>query len=985
MKISSIFIAICWFGEVEGLISLLNKNRLFSTSLYSYNSEPSASVVSSSYEDEEDEINVWRNYEASAEKRRLEIDELLLEKESEDEEMTGEEVKKSEMNSLIDDEKFERAKKAIKSEGISMSLLDEDPLIVDSSIDEESKERKGISVGSAGGWSLEVFQGDYVVHRKYGIGEFRGIQILSKTKLTPEELEAQRRRRTKIIKDNRKRGATNEEIEKLVSAFGTDEDLDVVSNPRLTLLEIRYADGTVTVPIERSYRLTRYRSSLDNVRLSRVKGESWAKAKSRVAESTLTLAQDVLALYAKRETLERAPYPPQNEVLLKEFNEAFEYEPTPDQLTCFEAIMNDMVYRKRPMDRLICGDVGFGKTEVALRAAYRCLLDGRQVAFLSPTGVLASQHYRTVQNRFLPFNVTVGFLRGGMGNNTKVGRQIRDELSNGSMQLVIGTHALLGKSLKFKNLGLLVIDEEQRFGVQQKERLKVICNGIDVLTLTATPIPRTLQMSLSGIRETSIIRSPPPMRKPIITQIAPYQESIIYDAIKLELERGGQCFYVVPRISQIEEASETIKRLFPNIRLVQAHGRMQKRAEENVAFFTEEKADILLATTVIENGVDIPTVNTIIVQNAQTFGMSTLYQLRGRVGRSDVQAFSYFLHKDEILSEQSNARLQAIAMYHSLGSGFDIASRDLQIRGAGSILGTQQSGLVARVGFDLYMKMLKKSVRQLLGLLDLPIVPRTNVLLPLQEPIDSFSIPEHYIKDPSKRKYYTAEARLAQTTDKIVELTKIWKQEYGPLPSSLQANLKTLHLHACTRILGIDLVGLSPQDQSMILRTPGLRPRHWAMICSSLKNISPKGFNVVFPARFFGNEKSMEIVGGSKVDSKAMLNDSSSKKTDDDDDWDAFDLEEEESLKEVSSPMNVVNIDNVEISQYPRFIIPLSFVKNDKYVDTILKLLLPIVQVIVKVQNQNKEKATLAVELRDKRKAMKLKLQRQKRFYHTLS
>ena len=380
---------------------------------------------------------------------------------------------------------------------------------------------------------------------------------------------------------------------------------------------------------------------------------------------------------------------------MRSFEKTFPFEPTPDQQKCFEAVENDMVWRSRPMDRLVCGDVGFGKTEVALRALFRCVANGRQAALLSPTGVLASQHMKTVLQRMgenSNFEYKVGMLRGGMGKNTKAGRALREEISNGDIDIIVGTHALLSSGLEFKDLGLLVVDEEQRFGVKQKERLKLICNGVDVLTLSATPIPRTLQMSLSGIRDTSTIRSPPPMRKPTITFVQEFHKSLVNDAISREIERGGQCYYVVPRIAQLDEAEKMIRDIFPEIRIIQAHGRMTRGgAEENVAAFAEGNYDVLLATTVIENGVDIPAVNTIIIQNAQAFGMSTLYQLRGRVGRSSVQGYAYFLHKVDAITEQSAMRLQAMADLHELGSGFDVANRDLEIRGAGSLLGTEQS------------------------------------------------------------------------------------------------------------------------------------------------------------------------------------------------------------------------------------------------------------------------------------------------------
>ena len=656
----------------------------------------------------------------------------------------------------------------------------------------------GISVGSAGGWSLEVFPGDFVVHRKYGIGRYEKTVLNPKNKLSDEEREAAEDRRKEIINDLMKEGRQLEEIQRIVETFGTEEDTDPISNPLSTLLEIAYSDAVVHVPIDKAYRLSRYRAGDAAIkpRLSRVKGEAWSKAKRKVEVSTVQMAEDVLALYATRETLSRPPFDPSKEKEVIQFATSFTFEPTPDQKKCFEDVENDMVWRSRPMDRLICGDVGFGKTEVAFRALFRTVANGRQAALLAPTGVLAAQHFKNLLKRMgedTDHEFNIALLKGGMGKNTKKGRELRADIAEGKVDIIVGTHALLSNGLMFHDLGLLTIDEEQRFGVNQKERLKLICNCVDVLTLSATPIPRTLQMSLSGIRDTSTIRSPPPMRKPIISYVQEFEEALIKDALERELARGGQCYYVVPRISQLEEAELMLKRIFPELRVIQAHGRMARgKAEENVAAFAEGSHDLLLATTVIENGVDIPTTNTIIIQNAQAFGMSTLYQLRGRVGRSDLQAYAYFLHKNDFLTEQSAQRLQAMADLHELGSGFDVANRDLEIRGAGSLLGTEQSGMAARVGFDLYMRMLKKSMRQLRGL-DLPIVPRSNVLLPGGEGSIEWDdvehlIPKSYIKDDKERSKEESLVRLAESTQKLVEITNTWKETHGSMPAKVQVS-----------------------------------------------------------------------------------------------------------------------------------------------------------------------------------------------------
>lgn len=617
---------------------------------------------------------------------------------------------------------------------------------------------------------------------------------------------------------------------------------------------------------------------------------------------------------------------------------------------------------------------------MAIRALYRAVANGRQGALLAPTGVLAAQHYKNIMKRMgpgTPWNVSVALLRGGMGKHTKAGREVRGQIGAGEIQLTVGTHALLSNDLKFKDLGLLVVDEEQRFGVKQKERLKLIADGVDVLTLSATPIPRTLQMSLSGIRDTTTIRSPPPMRKATVTYVQAFSEQIVKEAIGREMERGGQCYYVVPRISMLQEAEDTMLRLFPDLRIIQAHGRMQRNgAEENVAEFAEGHYDVLLATTVIENGVDIPTVNTIIIQNSQSFGMSTMYQLRGRVGRSDRQAYAYFLHNEESITEEAFMRLQAIGELHELGSGFDVANRDLEIRGAGSLLGTEQSGMAASVGFDLYMRMLKKSIRQLRGL-DVPFVPRTNFLmLPKGTSAEVFNIPEDYVEDEQEREKQETKARLAESTASLVDLTNKWKDDYGAIPSDVQFQLKTMHLHACTRRLGIDIIGLVENEETgsldCVMRSPGLRPRHWAQICSLLpKGVAPKGLNVCFPSRFTATGEDEESMGGKKLDLKALLMDKSLGDEDDGDDWDGSDEEEIEAVKQISSALNVKSMDEADFEQYPRLVVR-GFGKSDsKAIDKLLKVLLPVAKVIYEQQEEDKEKAKLATHLREKQSMLK--------------
>jgi transcription-repair coupling factor (superfamily II helicase) len=494
-------------------------------------------------------------------------------------------------------------------------------------------------------------------------------------------------------------------------------------------------------------------------------------------------------------------------------------------------------------------------------------------------------------------------------------------------------------------------------------------------------------MSLSGVRDTSTIRSPPPMRKPTVTYVQDFSTEIVKFAIGQELKRGGQCYYVVPRIAMLKEAQQTIEECFPDVQVIMAHGQMGRNvAEENVAAFAEGKFDVLLATTVIENGVDIPTVNTIVIQDSQNFGMSTLYQLRGRVGRSDLQGYAFFLHREDGVTEQSAMRLQAIGELNELGSGFDVANRDLEIRGAGSLLGTEQSGMAAKVGFDLYMRMLKKSIRQLKGL-DLPYVLRTNVLLPRGEgsmemkkknsdgdvvSVHAFRIPGEYIPDVEERRTAETAARLAESSTALVELTNHWKANYGSLPPGLQAKLMTLHLHACTRRLGIDLIGLIDNGNGRIdciMRSPGLRPRHWGTILSKLpKGMAPNGLDVVFPARLTkSGQMDQEVQGGKKVDLKALLEDPSL--DEDNDKWDALDEEEIEAMKEIASAYDVKSMDEIDTEQHPRLVMK-NFGTGPKAVDRLVKVLLPVAKVVLDQQNAEKEQAKIAAELREKRELL---------------
>ena len=602
-----------------------------------------------------------------------------------------------------------------------------------------------------------------MVHQKYGIGKFlrclRKPAVLSRAEKSRRAMERQRQ-----INNNEE-----------VRIYPVNETQDV--------MEVEYGDGILHVPVERSFRLSRYRGgdAIVKPKLSKMRGGQWSRQRDKVEGITEGIAVDVLAAYVRRDKTRRMPYRLDLENGMEGFERNFKWNETTDQLKAIEQVKEDMVWRAKPMDRLVAGDVGFGKTEVAMRALFRSCLNKRQAVLLAPTSVLASQHYKNALGRFEGQGINIALLRG---NGGKKGEEIKQALKDGSVGLVVGTHAILSKGVEFRNLGLVVIDEEQRFGVKQKERLKVISSGVDVLTLSATPIPRTLQMSLSGVRDTTTIRTPPKGRVPVKTTVCKMDYDAIGTAVKNELNRGGQAFVVVPRICMINDALEMLESQVPGIRVCIAHGRMGRgQAEENVGMFAQGGADVLLATTVIENGIDIPSVNTMIVMKADVFGMSTLYQLRGRVGRSNVQAYAILMYDNQAnggVSQAAMLRLKAMEDLQELGSGFDVASRDLEIRGAGSLFGVEQSGMAGKVGFDLYMRMLRKAIKKLGGL-RLPFAVNTDLDLGNGEGSimgnNAFGIPKSYIEDEDENSRMVGEARLAEDTDELVRLTSEWKEK----------------------------------------------------------------------------------------------------------------------------------------------------------------------------------------------------------------
>ncbi len=473
--------------------------------------------------------------------------------------------------------------------------------------------------------------------------------------------------------------------------------------------------------------------------LSRLGGSEWQRTRARVRESVKKLAFDLLKLYAAREATSGFAFSADNP-WQRQFEDSFPYELTPDQLQSLEEIKRDMESR-RVMDRLLCGDVGYGKTEVAIRAAFKAVMDGKQVAVLAPTTILAQQHYSTFVSRFGDFPFTVQVL----SRFRKPGEQktILKELREGNVDVIIGTHRLLSKDVKFRDLGLLIVDEEQRFGVGHKETIKRMKKNVDVLTLTATPIPRTLHMSMVGIRDISVIETPPEGRFPVQTYVTEYNDSLIRDAIVREIQRGGQVYFVYNHVKRMARMAERLRLLVPEVRVAVAHGQMNEVSLEKVmASFYEHESDLLLCSTIIENGLDIPNVNTLIVYDSDCFGLSQLYQLRGRVGRSHRIAYAYFTYrKDKILNESAEKRLQAIKEFTEFGAGFKIAMRDLEIRGAGNLLGAEQHGQMAAVGYDMYCKLLSETVQGLKGE-EPPKQPETVVNIKADAYIDNSYISE---------------------------------------------------------------------------------------------------------------------------------------------------------------------------------------------------------------------------------------------------
>ncbi len=558
---------------------------------------------------------------------------------------------------------------------------------------------------------------------------------------------------------------------------------------------LKYADGDrLYVPTSQIDKIHKYIGE-ENPPIYRLGSRKWTKAKRKVKQSTKEIAKELLQLYAERQQLEGFAFPPDTP-WQREIEDLFPFWETPDQVRAINEVKKDME-KPRPMDRLVCGDVGYGKTEVAIRAALKAIFGGKQVVILVPTTILAQQHYHTFYKRFKNYPIKVGLLSRFL--TKKEQREVIKGLKEGTIDIVVGTHRLLQKDIEIRDLGLIIIDEEQRFGVEHKEKLKIFRKKVDVLTLSATPIPRTLYMSLISIRDMSVINTPPQDRLSIETVVGEINYDQIKDAIEFELRRGGQVFYVHNRIKTIIRTAERIKTLVPQAKIAIAHGQMREEELEKVMIdFVEENFNILVCTTIIESGLDIPTVNTMIVEDADQLGLAQLYQLRGRVGRGDKKAYAYFYYNDKrLLTEEAYKRLYALREFSQLGSGFNLAMRDLEIRGAGEILGPKQHGHMVSVGFELYCQLIREAIEEMRGEKKEKI-PEITIEIPV-----SAYIPKDYISADSLRIEAYREIKSADILNKISHLVDSFIDRYGPIPKPLKNLIEIAKLKILMKKAGI--------------------------------------------------------------------------------------------------------------------------------------------------------------------------------------
>jgi transcription-repair coupling factor (superfamily II helicase) len=582
-------------------------------------------------------------------------------------------------------------------------------------------------------------------------------------------------------------------------------------------LELHYAEGDrLFVPIDQLHRVSRYVGPGEHVpTLTRLGSPEWARTKERVRRAVADLAQELLALYAAREVLSGHAFPPDSPWQL-ELEASFPYVETPDQLLAIRQVKQDME-QPRPMDRLVCGDVGYGKTEVAIRAAFKAVLDGTQVAILVPTTVLAQQHFQTFSERLAAFPLRVEMLSRFRSDGEQ--RRVLADLEDGAVDIVIGTHRLIQKDVQFKNLGLAIIDEEQRFGVGHKERLKRMRREVDVLTLSATPIPRTLYMSLSGIRDMSTMDTPPEERLPIKTYVAEFDERLIREAILRELDRGGQVYFVHNRVQSIDSVARRLREIVPEAEIGVGHGQMAEHELEQVMLdFVRGRVDVLACTTIIESGLDIPNVNTIIINQADKLGLAQLYQLRGRVGRGAHLAYAYLLYdRKGRLTETAQRRLQAIFEATELGAGFQIALRDLEIRGAGNLLGAEQSGHMAAVGFELYCQMLAEAVEGLRAMKEglPPPPPRAGPEVVIDLPL-SAHLPDSYVPDLNLRLALYQRMAQMESVEQVEELAQELRDRFQAPPPLARNLLYVVRLRVLAMQAGVE--SIASEDAQIVVR-----------------------------------------------------------------------------------------------------------------------------------------------------------------------
>ena len=675
---------------------------------------------------------------------------------------------------------------------------------------------------------LALNPGDYVVHERHGIGRF--VEMTSRPVAGAAPVNGVQPMKEYLVIEYApaKRGGAPDRL------FVPSDQLDLISN---------YVGG-------------------ENPSLSKMGGSDWAKTKSRARKAVKEIAADLVKLYSARQASRGHAFAPDTP-WQRELEESFPYNETPDQLTAIHEVKEDME-KEIPMDRLISGDVGFGKTEVAVRAAFKAVQDGKQVAVLVPTTLLAQQHYETFTERFSGFPVKIRVL--SRFQKAKETRQITEEIASGAVDVVIGTHRLLSESIVFKDLGLVIIDEEQRFGVEHKEKLKQMRTNVDVLAMSATPIPRTLEMSLTGIRETSTLATAPEERHPVLTFVGPRTDSQITAAIRRELMREGQVFFVHNRVADIDNVAAEIGKLVPEARIATAHGRMsESRLEQIIVDFWERRFDVLVCTTIVETGLDISNANTLIVDNAQNYGLSQLHQLRGRVGRGRERAYAYFLYPvDKTLGEIAHERLKAVATHNELGAGLQLAMKDLEIRGAGNLLGGEQSGHIAGVGFDLYLRLVGEAVANYRGEKEEREV-ETKIDLPVNA-----HIPHTYIDSERLRLQAYRQIAAADTEEKIAEAREELADRYGELPEAVENLLAvaTLRMHA--RAAGIhEMVVLGPKVRVVSAQPlPESRQMRLKRVYPGSTHAQPKGMDTWLT--LVPRPKTMPV-GGKELVDRPML------------------------------------------------------------------------------------------------------------------